>query len=300
MVDDKNNDLEQQSKEIKEMGESVTAIILKFLQRHSGWRAVAIIILLICIPGAIVVGYFSWFHGIRLMVAWPSGKFFLVWVPAAFAIMILACLPIWILMVVFQGLGKIVSISLAVQDKEVTGTLDIVAEEEKKFLDSVEGLDHAGLMPLIRYSRIQLEAYYKIGLTQTRRGFLYAVIAMWVGFIFLITGFSIHILPIENLGLIRPPNNINYVILGVGAIIEFVSALFLWIYRSSTSQLTYFYDRQMYTHSVMICFRIAENMKDGDATKKTIVEKVLERKWSPERPTPPSTGRLNKMPSRTT
>jgi len=62
-----------------------------------------------------------------------------------------------------------------------------------------------------------------------------------------------------------------------GIVIEIISALFLWVYRSSLQQLTYFYNRQMDNHSVMICQRIAETMKDSDETKKVIVEKILER-----------------------
>jgi len=111
---------------------------------------------------------------------------------------------------------------------------------------------------------------------------------MWIGFAFLIIGFSTYFLPVERIGL-NQPDNINTALISVGAIIEFISALFLWVYRSSTGQLTYFYNRQMYTHSVVLCYKIAESMsKGGDEAKQKIVEKVLERTWSVERPAPPN------------
>jgi hypothetical protein len=279
-------------------GLGLSSAMLEYLRRHGRWRAAALAVLLILIPGSVVVGYYSWFHGIPFITSWASGRVF-PWIPGAFAIMILAILPVWILMFVFPALGKVMSLSLEEEDEEVRTTLDIVASEEKRLLDSVEGQDQTGLMPLIRYSRVQLEAYYKIGLTQTRRSFLYAVIAMWVGFAFLIIGFSTYMVPIEKLGLVRPQQDIDVVLIVVGAVIEFVSALFLWVYRSSTNQLTYFYNRQMHNHSVVMCYRIAESMAEGDETKKTIVEKVLERTWSPERQPLPTAGGISKLLGKT-
>lgn len=274
--------------------EKLSNLLLEYLKKHPRMRTVAFVLFLIMIPGSVFIGYYAWFKGMPLVVQWASGGI-LLWVPAAFALIILACLPIWALMLAFPGLGKVISLSLSAEEEKVSNTFDTVAKEEAKLNELIEGKDSAGLLPLLRYSRIQLEAYYKIGLNQTRRGFLYAVIAMWVGFFFLISGFSIYILPIEKIGLIRPQTDVNFLLIGVGAIIEFVSALFLWIYRSSTSQLTYFYNRQMYTHSVMMCFRIAESMKDADDTKRIIVEKVLERTWSLDRPEAPATGGIDKL-----
>jgi hypothetical protein len=60
------------------------------------------------------------------------------------------------------------------------------------------------------------------------------------------------------------------------------------VYRTSIRQLTYFYNRQMYNHSVLMCQRIADGMKESDPVKKTIVEKVLDRSWVLEKEALPS------------
>lgn len=41
-------------------------------------------------------------------------------------------------------------------------------------------------------------------------------------------------------------------------------------------QLTYFYNRQIFIHNSLFAFRIAQSMKDSDAAKKEIVDKILE------------------------
>ena len=59
------------------------------------------------------------------MVEWASGTI-LTWIPAGFAIMVLAFLPIWILMFVFPALGRIIALSLAIEeDKVVEDSLGI-------------------------------------------------------------------------------------------------------------------------------------------------------------------------------
>lgn len=267
---------------------SVFSFLIKFLEKKKQYRTPVIIILLICYPASLIVFYLCWFMGMPFLVEWANGAniVWLSWIPAAFGIFLLAFIPIWVFMGLNWLFSKVVGISINEEDHEVKKSMDRVLSEEEKLLNTVEKEDKSGLIPLIKYSRLQLEAYYKIGLSQTRKSFRYSVIAMWIGFIFLIMGFSTFYLPMEKLGLSRP-ENINTALIAVGAIIEFISALFLWVYRSSTSQLTYFYNRQMYTHSVVLCYKIAESMTNGaDEAKQKIVEKVLEKTWTVDRPAP--------------
>jgi hypothetical protein len=161
-----------------------------------------------------------------------------------------------------------------------------VRSKEDEASAKLEETDQVGLLPLLRYSRAQLEAYYLVGLSQTRRSFLNSVLAMWLGFILLLVGVCLYVGPVEKLGLTRPQQDFTIFIMGGAAIIEFISALFLWVYRSSTGQLDYFYDRQMHTHNVVMCYRIASTMEKADDTKRLIVQKVLERTWAPDRPQP--------------
>ena len=57
---------------------------------------------------------------------------------------------------------------------------------------------------------------------------------------------------------------------------ELVSALFLFIFRSSTNQLTYFYNRQIFIHNALLSYKMATSMEEPDTAKRMIIEKILE------------------------
>jgi len=67
-----------------------------------------------------------------------------------------------------------------------------------------------------------------------------------------------------------------------------IAALFLWVYRSSIAQLTYFYNRQMHIHNVVMCYRMAASMKEPDTAVGKIIDKVLEQTWGVEQQPLPS------------
>ena len=149
-----------------------------------------------------------------------------------------------------------------------------------------------------------MKAYYKIGLTQTQRSFRYSLIAMWIGFSVILMGILLQVVDVELLakvGIRRLDTNVTALVILSGAIIEVISAFFLWVYRTSIKQLNYFYNRQMYSHSVLMCHRIAETMKtNSDDAKKAIVEKILDKSWALELDTLPSDKKLLSFGSKKT
>jgi len=140
------------------------------------------------------------------------------------------------------------------------------------------------LLPLLRYSRAQLVQYYTMGLEQTRRSFFHAAIAMWLGFLLLIAGVFLYIGPVEDLGLRRPEGDFNVLIISSAVIVEVISALFLWVYRSTISQITFYYRLQMRTHTAVLCFRMAASMANGDQAKLAIVTSMLDSSILPDHP----------------
>jgi hypothetical protein len=106
---------------------------------------------------------------------------------------------------------------------------------------------------------------------------------MWIGFTVILLGILLQVVNVDLLnkvGISRPGTDVTTLVILSGAVIEVISALFLWVYRTSVKQLNYFYNRQMYNHSVLMCHRLSETMeRDADSTKKAIVEKVLDKLW---------------------
>lgn len=257
----------------------------RYVQQRPRLFGVLILISIALMILAIPVAYLLWWRvgsGLWKIVGGSP----LHWLWAWFAFIVLFSVPFYVVVGGFKLLHIAVSYSVTRAKAEVEKVLDPLRQAEGQILKKVEKDDSAGLVPLLKYSRLQLEAYYKIGLSHTRRSFFYSIVAMWVGFVFIIVGFLVHIFPIEKWGLVSPTGDIKTVIMAGGAIIEFVSALFLWVYRNSTAQLTYFYNRQIYTHNVLMCFRIAGTMTQSDEAKSNIIDKVLVRSWDVKRPPP--------------
>lgn len=250
----------------------------KFLSGRPNWVVTSYIISLGVFISTIPAAYYLWFYAIPYIYSVAVNNYW-HWLWAWLAVFFLAFIPVYIVMF---GVWLIQILLTITVDKTVEKAFDPVREAEA---DLSEG-DDAQLLPLLKYSRSQLEAYYKISLKQTRRSFLFSVIAMWVGFILILAGISVYFLPVEKLGLVRPDQDMKIVVIAGGAIIEFVSALFLWVYRSTTQQLTYFYNRQIHTHNVILCFRIANTMKESDSAKRSIIDKMLDTKWGLDQPPP--------------
>lgn len=199
---------------------------------------------------------------------------------------VLAVIPVWGWMLAYAMTGALFDATVGGENDAVTRARQRVRETEDDALRRLEKTDDAGLLPLLRYSRAQLDAYYAMGLGQTRRAFLNAALAMWLGFLLLVGGIALYIGPVEQLGLARPPGDFQWLILASAIVIEVVSALFLWVYRSTIGQLTFYYRLQMQGHSAIMCFRIATTMKEPDAAKRAVIDKLLGAAPEPERPAP--------------
>lgn len=140
--------------------------------------------------------------------------------------------------------------------------------------------DTTGLIELVKNSRLQLQEYYYKGHSQAEKSFRYSILAMWIGFGVIITGVAAYIFQIFGTSSSSSTDDVHILTVASGAVIEIVSALFLWVYSRSIRQLTYFYDRQSYNHHIIMCTKIAEKADKSDDIRKLIVERVLEHSWA--------------------
>jgi hypothetical protein len=229
-----------------------------------------------------------WFKILPGVWTWVFADWSIKNLPGAFAVMFLGVAPLYAPGVVIFAMLWILRIYADLETAKVTQVLDRGSQEQAQIENELKASDPSGLVSLVQYSRIQLEAYYRIGLSQTEGSFRYSVIAMWIGFGVIMVGIVIRVVDLQRLGLQPPDTNISTLVIMSGAVIEVISALFLWVYRNSIRQLTYFYNRQIHSHSVLLCHRIAETMDAPDEVKKLIVEKVLETSWKQEQESLPT------------
>lgn len=234
------------------------------------------------------VAYVAWWSLIGKLSSWAGAAdgHWARWFLAGPGVMALAYSP---LIVACGAIGTLVVAaggSLAREEEAISYVQRRVEIPESDATKQLENTVAAGLLPLLTYSRAQLDAYYNIGLSQTKKSFFHGIVAMWLGFALLLTGLALYIVPLEQYGLKSPNQDFKIVILSGSAIIEFISALFLWMYKSTTAQLTYLYDRQMHSHTAILCFLMAARIDPakGDETRAAIVAKLMDWHAKPVRP----------------
>lgn len=254
--------------------------ISRYIERNPkllmvGWIYIATVFLLV-LPAF----YLFWFVLIPDLWSWTL-KGWWHFLPAFFGFTVLFSIPIWVVMHGIASTNFLLDIYFTIDDSDAKEARETARETEEAAIQRFRGSDTGDLLELLKNSRTDLEAYYTTGINQSRRSFRNSVLAMWLGFILLLCGLAMYVAPVEQIGFDIPdPNTFNFLIIGGAAIIEFISALFLWVYRSTSVQLNNLYDREMYAHTVVLCYKIASTLKDPDESKKAIIEKVMDRQWS--------------------
>jgi hypothetical protein len=228
--------------------------------------------------------YFAWFFAIPRL--WASSENNLVgWAGIVLGTSVLILVPLLSAAFALNVGDFVASANMSSEAANLRAARERVRDAEKDALKRLEEKDGGGLLPLLRYSRAQLDEYYAMGLAQTTRTFRHALIAMWLGFTLLVLGLALYVAPVERLNLHPPSGNFNFLILSSAVIIEFISVLFLWFYRSTMGQLTFYYRLQIRNHNAILCFRIATSMEaESDEAKRAIIASMLDFSLMPERP----------------
>lgn len=267
---------------------SLVQLLVPLLRDHREYRIFALLSCIALIPVSIGIVWFIWFRILPDVWTWSFAEWSLRSILGAFAVFFLAFTPPYAPFGAVVATLWVLRIYAEAETKKVTQILDRGSQEQAAVENELKASDSTGLVALVQYSRIQLEAYYRIGLSQTEGSFKYSVIAMWIGFGVIMLGIVIRVVDLQRFGLQPPDTDISTLVIMAGAIIEVISALFLWVYRNSIRQFTYFYNRQMHSHSVLVCQKIAETMAAPDDVRKMIIERVLDATWKAEQDSLPT------------
>lgn len=269
------------------------------LKRHRKMRVGFLILFVAGLVASLVGLYFLYWRVIPPMWKWgfspASWKAILSFLGVLYLVIFSLMIPAFLFL---SPMVDVISLYFEDEDESLSRRLEEVKSHRRQAEEILAGQDVSGLLPLVQYSSAQLEAYYEIGMAQTRKSFRYSVVAMWIGFVVIIAGIIPNVVPLEKYGLKASPLGLNLLAMAAGIVIEVISAMFLWIYRSSIAQQTYFYNRQIYTHGVLLSARIADSMGEGkEKAKQTIVRRILDHRWQqPERIAPPSGRGVARLP----
>lgn len=253
-------------------------LIVDFVRYQNRWvRFVVLSILsVVLVAGFLALAYLSWFVWLPDLWKWgfnPISLKAVLSVLGAIYLLILPFTPIY----AFRGaISGILQLYAEDAKSQATQHLQSVEQKQANFENIIGQKDTEGLLPLVTYSRLELEQYYLIGIEQAQKSYNNSIIAMWIGFVIIIFGIVSYILPFSLVNEDFQGGNFQILTIGSGVVIELVSALFLFIFRSSTNQLTYFYNRQIFIHNALLSYKMATSMSDPDAAKKAIIDKILE------------------------
>lgn len=267
------------------LGGKLRLFAARLIAKHPRFGAVAWLLVILYWAGTLALAWVCWFVSFPELWRWAAETVWR-WPVALLGAILLFVIPVWGWMSAVGLTEVVVDATLGGETETIARARERVRETEEDALGRLEKTDAAGLLPLLRYSRAQLDAYYAMGLGQTRRAFVNAALAMWLGFLLLVFGIALYIGPVEQLGLARPAGDVNLLILAGAVIIEVISALFLWVYRSTIGQLTFYYRLQMQSHTAILCYRIATTMEQADEAKRAVIDKLLGASLEPERPAP--------------
>lgn len=114
----------------------------------------------------------------------------------------------------------------------------------------------------------ELREYYVISKRQANRAFTSTLIICILGFVIFIVGIILSAVIGQELALYTTIS---------GGIVEVISGLFFWLYKSATNQLNLYHERLGYTEKYLTAMQLAENISPErkDETYRYIIEMVL-------------------------
>ncbi|HML14692.1 MAG TPA: hypothetical protein VK456_15400, partial [Xanthobacteraceae bacterium] len=150
---------------------NATAVLLGFFRDYKRFRIPFLIILLIFIfSAAALLIYYCWYLALPTLWAWGFGGVSWRAIPAVFGLFYLLIGP-FVPFYLFLVFPPILNLYLEEEEKSKQQALIKIKSEREKIEEELEAKDDSGLVSLVRYSRLQLEEYYRIGLDETKKSF---------------------------------------------------------------------------------------------------------------------------------
>ena len=245
---------------------------------QDGWLFATMLFTLSCILFLVLV-YFIWLKLIPFLWAWGADPISYRIVLSLIAIIYAAILPGIAPMLFIKG------IDLWNEYKAAQMELGDARKKQDNLQSQLDVNDPQYPVKLVSYSRFMLQEYYIMAMKQAQRSFKYCLIAMWLGFFVLLIGVADYFLPMQSIFAKVMDVEIAQTtefsaqsfVLITGVVLEFISVAFLWVYRFSIKQQTYYYRRQLKLHNVLIAKNITESMEAGkDAALTSIITNLLE------------------------
>lgn len=261
-----------------------------------GERLMVILSLLLAVVAFGGLAYVCWYSWMTGVWSWGFDAFSWRSFVAPIVVLYLAIIPFAGIMV-FPAIAQFWT-----EYGSLRQQISSARNAQRRIEEKLQENDPHDLVLVLSYSREMLGEYYAIAMNQAQRSFRYCLIAMWLGFTVLILGVLDSFVPLGALATAQlggtpfapgnaTPVDANELVLITGAVIEFIAAAFLWVYRFSIKQQTYYYRRQLRLHNALLAYRLTADMGDArNAAIGKIVERLLEDMETSDLAPPDATG----------
>ncbi|MBI9013873.1 MAG: hypothetical protein JEZ08_16685 [Clostridiales bacterium] len=137
---------------------------------------------------------------------------------------------------------------------------------ELKEIDSSDNQNEV-ISKLIKINFKYLDSYYEQTREQASKSFLFTVIASFIGLTTIIAG------------IIMVYNNRTepgYVAAVTGTIVEFISAIFFYLYNQTISKMTEYHKKLVITQNISLAMKLSSDLSDEKAKQETQTEIIKE------------------------
>lgn len=108
-----------------------------------------------------------------------------------------------------------------------------------------------------------MEQYYQLVRVQTEKSYRLTQGAALVGFVLLVSGIALGF----RSGTV---DAIAGLMVAVGALVEFISAVMFWIYNKTVTQLNEYHERLVNVQDTMLALKVAQIVKDDKVKDETM------------------------------
>jgi hypothetical protein len=236
-----------------------------FLKKVINW-----LVPIILISGSFYLTYWCWYKNLPLLLHAPKGETNGV---AGFFILVA---PVIAFISSFAIIGWLVDIEDISAKNIYESHLEKLKNEQRAFRERINNSDLDLIIDLVGYSRSELQTYYEMGLGQAKKSYNYSIVAMWLGFLIIVGGIVLYLVPLPYVNNNFLSGNVQVLTVVSGLIVEMIGALFFFMYRNSTNQLIYLYNRQRVMFDSVICLQICREMENKDDVYRLIIENILD------------------------
>lgn len=247
----------------------------------SDW-VILITLFLVCAAIFAIAARFMWFQWMPALWVWGLDQIGVRSVIALVGAIYLVIMPFVAFGLFSIGLDTWKAYKLTQNDQKIE--LAEARANQRQVLAQLDVDDTQYPIRLVEYSHHVLEEYYILAKQQATRSFTYSLTAMWLGFAVLLIGVADYFIPVQAIithytslpPLPAKEFSAQSFVLITGVVLEFISVAFLWMYRFSIKQQTYYYRRQLKLHNVLLATGVSKEMKEGrDATLTKIIDNLL-------------------------